>query len=295
MVNYETAHHESIIIGKYFWCILMALSTVLIWTNWKRSPVPKKWHIYLQLIGVLILVFLAIVYKGGATGESWMRVQWWGILGLIGWAYLVNALIFLFTKGNLYIMVIAWIFFNALCVLNHTEMSLNIDGFFGHFSTIYNGTIPAFTAAGIVAILIFRKLSEINVKWGYVVLMILGVTNIAYGLATRPYWGISKLQSTPSWLAICSGIGFLMFIALYYIADVKKQVNWAKIIAPAGTATLTCYMIPYFVYPIRHVTGIRLPDILITAGIGLLISLGFSLLVVVFTGWLERKGYKLKL
>ena len=157
MVNYETAHHKSISTGKYFWCILMALSTVLIWTNWKRSLVPKKWHIYLKLIGVLILVFLAIVYKGGATGEGWMKVQWWGILGLIGWAYLVNALIFLFTKGNLYIMVIAWIFFNALCVLNHTEMSLNIDGFFGHFSTIYNGTIPAFTTAGICSYLNIQK------------------------------------------------------------------------------------------------------------------------------------------
>lgn len=295
MVNYETAHDESISIGKYFWCMLMALAIILIWTNWKRSPAPQKWHIYLQLTGVLILVFLAIIYKGGATGESWMTVQWWGILGLIGWAYLVNALVFLFTRGNLYVMVILWIIFNVLCVLNHTEMSLNISGFFSHFSTIYNGTIPAFTAAGIVATLIFRKLSGVNIKWGYTVLMILGVVNIAYGLVTRPYWGISKLQSTPSWLAVCSGIGFLIFIVLYYIADVKKQVNWAKIIAPAGTATLTCYMIPYLVYPIRHVTGIRLPDVLTTAIIGLLISFGFSLLIVVFTGWLERRGYKLKL
>jgi predicted acyltransferase len=133
------------------------------------------------------------------------------------------------------------------------------------------------------------------VKWGYFGLIILGIVNIAYGLGTRSYWGISKIQETPSWLGICTGIGFLSFVILYYIADVKKQVNWAKIIAPAGTATFTCYMIPYFIYPIYGMTDLRLPEILNSAVIGLLISFALSLLVVIFTGWLERKGYKLKL
>lgn len=295
MVNYETAHHESIVIGKYFWCILMAIAVILIWTNWKRSSVPKKWHAYLQVAGVLILVFLAVIYKGGAMGEIWMRTQWWGILGLIGWAYLLNALIYLYTKGNLLVMVLLWLLLISLSMLNQTEMAMDLSGFLGYFSTVFTGTIPAFTTAGIVATLVFKKLSGISIKWAYIGLIILGVANIAYGLGTRPFWGISKIQGTPSWLGICSGIGFLLFVILYYIADIKNQTNWAKIIAPAGTATLTCYMIPYLVYPVQNMTGLRLPDMLNTAGIGLLISFGFALLVVVFTGWLEQKGYKLKL
>jgi len=87
----------------------------------------------------------------------------------------------------------------------------------------------------------------------------------------------------------------LLFAILYYIADEKKITNWARIIAPAGTATLTCYMIPYFIYPIRSITGLKLPDVLNTGGMGLLISMVFALLVVIFTGWLEKEGYKLKL
>ena len=294
MVNYETAS-ESIIIGKNYWGILMALAIVLIWTNWKRSPIPKKWHSFLEMGGVGILVFLAVIYKGGATGEDWMTTQWWGILGLIGWAYLVNALVYLFSKGNFVVMILLWLLLNALSVLSHSDMSLNINGFFKYFSTILTGTIPAFTTAGIVAILAFKKLSDIDMKWAYLSLIILGIVNIVFGLGTRPVWGISKIQATPSWLSICTGIGFLLFALLYYIADQKKITNWAKIIAPAGTATLTCYMIPYFVYPINSIFGWRLPDVLNNAGPGLVISLGFALLVVVFTGWLERKGYKLKL
>jgi len=122
MVNYETAHDESTLVGKSFWCILMALAVVLIWMNWKRSPIPQKWHIKLQVVGILILIFLAVIYKGGATGETWMTTQWWGILGLIGWAYLVNALVYVAAKGNFYIMIGLFLLFNVLAVLNHSDL-----------------------------------------------------------------------------------------------------------------------------------------------------------------------------
>lgn len=295
MVNYETAHHESIIIGKYYWCILMALAVVLIWMDWKRSPIEKKWYAYLQVLGIFILIFLAFIYRGGEIGEDGMKTQWWGILGLIGWAYAINALVYLFANGNFIAIVLLWLGFNLLSVLGKTEMALDLSGFSGYFSTILSGSIPAFTAGGIVAAKVFKKLSGSNIKWTYIGLILLGLINIGYGLATRPYWGIAKLGGTPSWVAVCTGIGFLMFILLFYFADVKKKTSWAKVISPAGTAALTCYMIPYFLYPIWNITGLRLPAALNTSILGLLISFGFALMVVVLTGWFERKGYKLKL
>ncbi|WP_103071402.1 heparan-alpha-glucosaminide N-acetyltransferase domain-containing protein [Aquimarina sediminis] len=295
MVNYETAHHESILFGKYIWCVLMAFAVVLIWMNWKKSPVPKKWHIYFQILGFVILIFLAAIYKGGPQGETWMKTQWWGILGLIGWAYAINALIYLYSKKDITVMIVVWLVFNVLSIVNHTSTVTFENNFIRTFSTLYTGTIPAFTAAGIVATLLFKKFSKTNIKQCYISLIVLGIVNIIYGLLTRSYWGISKIQETPSWLAICTGIGFLVFVILYYITDVKKQVNWAKIIAPAGTATLTCYMIPYFIYPIRNSTNIKLPDFLNSSIVGLLVSFGFAIVVVIFTGWLERKKFVLKL
>ena len=294
MVNYETAH-TSMILSKSVWCLLMATAVVLIWTNWKRSPVDQKWHFYLQAAGYLILAFLAFIYKGGEHGELWMTTQWWGILGLIGWAYLLNALVYLYTKGNLWVMVILWMVLNGLAVLAHSAFTPKLDGPLVYLSPVLTGTIPAFTTAGIVATLLFKKLRHKDLKWFYATLLGLGLINLIYGLATRPIWGISKIQGTPSWLAICTGIGFILFAVLYYIADQKKVTGWAKIIAPAGTATLTCYMIPYFIYPMHSFSGFRFPDLLNTAALGLLLSFAFALLVVIFTGWLEKKGYKLKL
>ena len=295
MVNYETAHDESIFIGKTYWTLLMALAVALIWTDWKKSPIKSYCHPYIQFSGFIILIFLAYIYKGGENGSVWMTTQWWGILGLIGWAYLLNSLVYVFSKGSLLIMSLLWLLLISLSMLNHSEMSIEFTGFSRYFSTILTGTIPAFTTAGIVATLIFKKFQKTAIKWSYFSLIILGIINLIFGLATRPIWGISKIQGTPSWLAICTGIGFLMFALLYYIADEKKYTNWAKIIAPAGTATLTCYMIPYFIYPLRTITEIRIPEILINNQIGLLMSFAFALLVVVFTGWLEKKRFKLKL
>lgn len=294
MVNYETAH-ASMIVSKGVWCLLMATAVVLIWTNWKRSPVNQKWHIYLQAFGYAILIFLAYIYKGGEQGELWMTTQWWGILGLIGWAYVVNALAYLFAKGNLWFMILLWLVLNGLAVLAHSTMPLTLTGPLVYLEPILTGTIPAFTTAGIVATLLFKKLQNRDIKWFYVISLALGVLNLFYGILTRPIWGISKIQGTPSWLAICTGLGFILFAILYFIADQKKITGWAKIIGPAGTATLTCYMIPYFIYPLHSMTDFRLPDLLNTAALGLAISFLFALLVVVFTGWLEKKGYKLKL
>lgn len=294
MVNYESAH-LSLGIGKYWWCVLMALAVVLIWMHWEKSPISKKWHPILQSIGILILIYLSFVYKGGANGDIGMKTHWWGILGLIGWAYLVNALAYVFSKGNLYIMLTLLLVFNALAIFGQMDLLPPLNKNLSFLSVIYGGTIPALTSAGIVATMLYKKLSVNHSKWIFITLIVIGIIFISFGLLTRPIWGISKLQGTPSWLAVCSGIGFISFAILYFIADIKKQTNWAKIIAPAGTATLTCYMIPYFAYPLKNIIEIRFPEFLNTGIVGLIGSFVFALLVAFFTGWIEEKGYKLKL
>lgn len=90
----------------------------------------------------------------------------------------------------------------------------------------------------------------------------------------------------------------------------KSKVNWFYVsmillaiislgygflVRPAGTATLTCYLLPYFIYPIREMGGIVLPEFFRTGTVGIVKSLVFALLVVMITGVLERQRIKLKL
>ncbi|MDA9257219.1 heparan-alpha-glucosaminide N-acetyltransferase domain-containing protein [Flavobacteriaceae bacterium] len=295
MVNTENAHNESIIIGTIYWKLLMAFGIALIWIDWKKTPIKNYLHRFLKITGLLVLVFIALIYKGGVNGSLWMTTQWWGILGLIGWAYLLNAVVYLYSKNSLFIMFLLWLLLISLNIINHSEMGIEFNGFSKYFSTILTGNIPAFTTAGIVGIMFLEKFKNKSIKWSYLSLIILGVINLFSGLVTRPIWGISKIQGTPSWLLICSGIGFLLFTLFYFISNQKIHTNWFKIIAPAGTATLTCYLIPYFIYPIVEIIGIKAPEFLITNVIGLITSFLFALLVVILTGWFEKKGFKLKL
>ena len=194
MLNFETAHHESILIGKCFWEILMAIAVMLIWMYWKRSPIPEKWHRIFQLVGFLILIYLAMIYKGGADGTMSMKIQWWGILGLIGWAYGFNALVFLFSKGRLIFMTSIYIILNLLVLLSHTDLLPKLPASLKYLSIIYSGSIPAFTTAGILTTLLFKKLQSGTLNRIPIVLTGIGILHIIYGILLRPYWGISKSQ-----------------------------------------------------------------------------------------------------
>ncbi len=294
MVNSETLH-ESTLIGSMGWKLLMAAAIALVWMDWKRSPLPVAWHLPLKLLGWLSFAVLAYSYRGGPEGELWMEPQWWGILGLIGWAYGLNGFVYLYSKGSLAAMVVLWVVLNGLSMLSHSPYSIPDVAFFKYFSTWYTGTTPAFTTAGIVATLLLKRYKAERPVLIYPVLIGLGLFNLALGLWTRPVWGISKIQATFPWLAVCTGIGFLGFAFLLYLVDDRDKKSWFKWIAPAGTATLTCYMLPYFIYPFYNLLGWKLPGALNAGLLGLTLSMVFALLVVLLTGVLEKKGFKLKL
>ncbi len=82
-----------------------------------------------------------VVGKGGDNGELWMTTQWWGILGLIGWAYLLNALVYLYAKGNLWIMALLWIVLNGLAVLTHSAFAPKLDGLLVYLPISESGSV----------------------------------------------------------------------------------------------------------------------------------------------------------
>lgn len=287
MVNYESAPQDLYLLGEQGWCFVMAFGVTLIWMDWRRSPLPKKFHQPLEILGSLILVVLAIIY---AQSGSWMATHWWGILGLIGWAYLANALIFVMSNGNIWWVIVSVFGFFALSVFGALEVLPPLPVHLDFISTLYGGTTPAFTAVGVLAMLIFQ-----NAKYRLTLLVGIGIGLLTLGILTRPFWGISKIQATPSWLWICLGIGFQAFVLFHYIVDIKNMHKWANIIKPAGTATLTCYLLPYFIYPFKSITNFYPLSDLSNGIVGLAISMLFAIGVVIFTGWLERKGFKLKL
>lgn len=291
MVNLENINASHLPINKNYWQILMTLAFFMIWNHYRGKVLGRIPPNVVKITGMCILIFLAVIYKGGpAEDPHWMKTHWWGILGLIGWGYLVNALLYLGLRHRLGWMVLVTL---AFYLLNVNEF---ITPFKFEMRIVVSASNHASVMTGMLVTMILINLREKG-QMKYLLQVLAGVALLLFlfGYGTRPLWGISKIQATPSWTAICAGISTACFALLHIIADRWKLTRWADIIAPAGYATLTCYLLPYYAYAIVALAGIHLPVTFLTGAAGLTKSLVFSLLIVMITGWLARFRISLKI
>ena len=71
--------------------------------------------------------------------------------------------------------------------------------------------------------------------------------------------------------------------------------GWFNLIRPAGTATLTTYLVPYVFYGFADVTGVVLPDWFTHGFMGLVNCLCFAFVVIGVTWVMEKLHVKLKI
>lgn len=291
-VNLESYSSAAVLPG-YVWEILITFAFFLIWVDYPDNMTKAKRDL-LTGAGWAILVVMAVLYLGGDrhdAGTHGMRPEWWGILGIIGWSYLVCAFIYFLVKGNFWGMIIAFIVFMGFNIIDHGfHLKINITG-------IYDGSSISLVLAGVLVSLWYARMSAKGYNtslWLWILLA--GCLAIAAGLLIRPYTeGISKIRATPAWIFICTGISILMFEIMIYLVDFKSKKNWFSLIWPAGTATLTCYLIPYFQDGFYGLFHFRYPHFLDFGIGGFLRSWAVAFIVVIIGGFLERKRIKLKI
>ncbi len=293
MVNYEVINQEATGLNKNIWQMLMATALFLIWMDYKRLPnLGKGLVLVLKVSGLMILMYLAWIYKGGTLEDiHWMQPHWWGILGLIGWAYLLNALVYLFSKKRLWHLLP--IFFILLL------MNVQENGYFEwmpRFKIIISASNHVLVMAGMLCTVFYLKFKKEGKRIHTFLMSVVlaGILLVIYGFLIRPVFPISKILATPSWNAICIGISLLSYALLYSIIDKGGLYKWAKPIMAAGTSTLTCYVMPYFVYPAMVLLGIQWSDFFSNGLVGITRSLLFSLAIIVFVRMLEKRNIRLR-
>lgn len=286
-VNLESYNTATALLPKPFWQTLLTISFFLIWLDYPRDMQKLKKG-GLQAAGIVLLVLLALVYKG-ENGE-WMKPQWWGILGLIGWAYLLCAIIFLLTNGKLPATISALLFFLLFNISAQAGWLSFLDPIKEYIWIVGDGAMPALVMAGVLAAQLYSSPKKI-----FLPLCLLAIAFAAGGFLLRPYFIISKILATPSWVMICTAISIAMFAVLIFIADIKKKHNWFSIIQPAGTSTLTAYLLPYIHYALYSIAGVSLPLMLRTGIVGIVKSLLYALLIILITGLLEKWKLRLKI
>jgi heparan-alpha-glucosaminide N-acetyltransferase len=295
LVNGENINAAATGFPRWVWNVLSCISFILIWNAY---PATAKRSIILGLkcFGILILLMLALLYRGGEGDDvHGFATYWWGILGLIGWAYLVSGLVYTFFGAKILNIVIAWLAFHVLCISSHAGW-ISSDFFEMIISPIGSGAMPALTLGGVVISMIYLHYRDQRTEGKMLVVMgVISVLLFTAGFYTRTFWGISKIHATPAWIMICSALTILAFMAIYWLADMKGKTHLFDIIKPAGTNTLICYLLPYFAYTLPTILAIHFPAFMLNGIAGLIKSFLFALLIVVVAGWLGKRNLQLKL
>lgn len=289
-VNGENLNAEATGMPRGVWNIICCICFIFIWNQYPKK-FPKTAQNVIKGVGIITLLMMAWICRGG-EGQELQRFStyWWGILGLIGWAYLVSALVYVLGKGNFIVNVVAWLLCLGYSMAVHGDIA---PGIFGY---IADGAMPALVLGGAVVSQIFRHYSTAG-KWQSVigVLGALGVVLLTAGFLTRPVWGISKIMATPSWVLICSAITIGLFLFTYWLGDLQQKASWFNGIKAAGTDTLLCYLIPYFAYALFSLAHFSFPEAISGGAIGIVKSLVFSFLMIQIAGWISKGGIRLKL
>jgi heparan-alpha-glucosaminide N-acetyltransferase len=297
IVNYEAVLDQGMIISGHTWAIAMVVAFLLIWNVYSESPMNQATYGRMKILGYVVLVILAVIYKGDdPLNPSQMETRWWGILGLIGWTYFLVAPSYLFIGDRLLRILAVWLFFVIFNFLDFSGGLGFLERTKPYIWIVGSGSMPAFAMAGVVVSVIYRKYGGSLGDERFILLLIaLGMLLLLYGFGVRPFWGISKIRATPAWVGICSGISVILFAFFFWLIDVRKKKTWARCIQPAGTDTLTCYLVPYVWYAFMSVFGLSLPMYLRTGPIGLLKSWVFAYVVIWLTGKIVKRGIKLRI
>jgi predicted acyltransferase len=294
--NMETYDDVATILPKPVWESLLTFSFFFIFLDYKGTSNLNR--NLLRGFGLLLLIAMSALYKSNDPNHStWLHFNWWGILGLIGWSYMMCALIYHYSKGVLWIQAAAWIIF----------MLINLDFHFGwldflmqwksYFWLAGNGAMQAFTMAGIVVSVMYMRLmqsKEMNLLWPGIILLAVILANLGF-IVRYVSGGISKAHDTPSWVLICTAISLVAYMVFLYVVDVKDKYQWFNFIKPAGTKTFACYLIPFIFYPIYGMLDVGYPEYLSEGTGGLIKCLVFSFIMIQLAGLLEKINVRLKI
>jgi heparan-alpha-glucosaminide N-acetyltransferase len=279
------------------WALLMFICVLLIWSHYPKS-IPPRLALGAKAVGVLGLVILWWLYKGpDGTG---MTVQWWGILGLIGWAYLIASAIYIVSCRCPTPVLQLSVLITAAMALLFIFMGLNaIKGQdIPVLQTLAevngNHTHAAIVLAGVVLSLLFYHpgLRSFGQQHYFIFTSLVGL----FAFISWEFSPISKIWATPSWALFSVLFCCLIFGVIYCLVDVFKKEAWCQLFEPAATNPLLVYILPYILIYSLGIFGVSLRPDFFNAGVpGIIWCLVFASVIMLIGAGLNRAGLKLKL
>ena len=294
-----------------WWCVLMYLSAIASFCSISprpsapasRSNAWKTVSFCVRLAGVAVLIWLAFAFRG-AKGQRIITLapfsldtEWYGILGLIGWAYLVTCIVFLVFGGNRAAILGCVALLMCLFVADRKGV---FEGFWlnkivGIGETL--GSQAAIAVGGMLlgSILTAADMTALKARTRFTFWFVAGCAAAAL-LLNRAY-GIGKNNATPSWCLWACAITAALWYVLYLISDVRPVRIISRPLALAGQNVLLAYLISEMLPSLLN--ALRLNDCYghLAANLpsAIVLSALCGVLILLVSTGLNRIGFRLKL
>ena len=310
MVN-ETPDTTALGWSGDWWCVLMYLSAIAAFCSFSPRPSASasRQHVWrfinfcVRLAGLAALVWLAFAFRG-AKGQRIitlapfsLHTEWYGILGLIGWAYLVACIVFLVFRGHRTALLGCLALLMCLFVADRTGV---FEGFWlNHIVGIGEtlGSQAAITVGGLLlgSMLTAADMSGLKARTRFTFWFVAGC--IAAALLLNRAYGISKNSATPSWCFWACAITAALWYGFYLICDVRPVRFISRPLASAGTNVLLAYLISEMLPGLLD--ALRLSDgyghLAATLPLAITRSALCGVLILLLATSLNRIGFRLRL
>jgi hypothetical protein len=273
-------------------CMMLFLS---VHPRWERFPAYATVLRFIGLAGVAVL--LALFRRTTHSGRTaWLDPSYPEILGLIAYTYLAVAFLYLLTRRWKWAPALWFLLLVTLCASSTARLVAFPDHLPLYFWPFGNGALACIMMAGVVASILFLGTGRrpppqfsIGMASGFALLTLLA------GVALTPL-GISKIRATPTWSLYSVGAAILLFIALYWLCDLKRWTAWTFPLRSAGSNTLLTYLLPDLWYFLLVSAGITYLDSHWNVGApGVIKSLVFTAIILALSALLTKSKVRLQL
>jgi predicted acyltransferase len=253
LANAERGDPARMHINPNAWALLGLAGGILLWNVY--TGLSSRTVLLLRGSGAaLIIAMFAIFRRSTPHGEAWIKFSYPEILGLIGLTYFAVCLLYIPTRRWRWAPIVWFVLlvaFNAACVLKWLPFD-RVSMYIWPFS---NGAMPSLVMAGVVTSSIFLGEHRWKTPWQRIQLaLLMAIVCAVAGWLLAPL-GISKIRATPTWALWTIAASCVLFSALYWICDVRKQTGWAWLVRPAGSNTLLTYLVPDVYYFLAGLMG----------------------------------------
>lgn len=302
LANAEYADSARMGMSGSVWALLGLISCSLylaVYPRWERFP---AYSTALRVAGLAgVAVTFAVFRRTTTAGHAaWINFSYPEILGLIGFSYLAAAILYIPTRRLKWAAPAWFALLAALCVASTARILPLLDRLSLYVWPFGNGAMACLVMAGVVTAQIFFGLDPISderpaAKQAIRAAILFSAVALLAGCITMPL-GISKIRATPSWTLWCAGAAVLMFTLLYWICDLRGRTSWAFLFKPAGSNTLTTYLLPDLCDYLLAALSITWLDTHMTHGWpGVLKTVAYTVLMLVFSLGLTRARVRLQL